>query len=130
MEITKKMLKEHQNTKKEIVILTCELQEMEAESSVIMNGCDGTKKPEHVMGIDIEKYNRRKETLLEKKRQVEAVERWIENIDDAVTRTVFRKYYKEGKNWMKVAQETGAGGNEDYPRICIRDHYLKKMGIV
>ncbi|SCH30032.1 Uncharacterised protein [uncultured Blautia sp.] len=98
-------------------------------NSVILNGKNGSKKPETVVGFDQEKYNRRKRTLNLKKVQAEAVEKWIDDIPDGQTRCVFKMFYRDGMTWPKIAHKIGMPQNEDYPRVCIRDAYLKKMDI-
>ena len=71
------------------------------------------------------------EVLDEKKAKVDAVKRWINSIDDGQTRCVFRMFYMDGMSWLQIADKLKCTGDhrEDYPRICIRDYYLKKMGI-
>ena len=38
-------------------------------------------------------------------------------------------YYVDGLTWEKIAMKIGYAGNPDYPRLVIRDRYLKKMQI-
>lgn len=54
-------------------------------NSVILNGKNGSKKPETVVGFDQEKYERRKETLRRKKEEVKEIKEWIEAIEDGQT---------------------------------------------
>ena len=69
--------------------------------------------------------------LEEKKAQAEAVEKWIQEIEDGQTRCVFSMFYINGMSWLKISDKVKATGDhrEDYPRICIRDAYLKKVGM-
>ena len=98
-------------------------------NSVILNGKNGSKKPETVVGFDQEKYNRRKRTLNQKKVQAAAVEKWIDEIPDGQTRCVFKMFYRDRMSWEKIAAKTGFSQSPDYPRLHIRDSYLKKRGI-
>lgn len=98
-------------------------------NSVILNGKNGSKKPETVVGFDQEKYERRKETLRRKKEEVKEIKEWIETIEDGQTRCVFRMFYIEGLSWKKIAKKIGLAGNENYPRLMIRDVYLKNNEI-
>lgn len=98
-------------------------------NSVILNGKNGTKKPETVVGFDQEKYECRKEMLRRKKEEAKVIKEWIEAIEDGQTRCVFRMFYVDGMSWKKIAAKIGMGGNEDYPRLYIRDAYLKKCDI-
>ncbi|MCU6764310.1 hypothetical protein [Blautia ammoniilytica] len=132
--ITRELLDNYRKIKREIPILEYELNELWLTdkgmgNSVILNGKNGSKKPETVVGFDQEKYNRRKRTLNLKKVQAEAVEKWIDDIPDGQTRCVFKMFYRDGMTWPKIAHKIGMPQNEDYPRVCIRDAYLKKMDI-
>ena len=65
IKITRKLLDEYRKTKIEIPLLEQELHEMWTTekgfgSSVILNGKNGSKKPETVVGFDQERYERRK----------------------------------------------------------------------
>ena len=64
-----------------------------------------------------------------KKDEVSAVEKWIESIENGQTRCIFKMYYMDGMEWDKIAKKSGYKDKKDYPRICIRDKYLKKMKI-
>ena len=132
--ITRELLDNYRKIKREIPILEYELHELWMTdkgmgNSVILNGKSGSKKPETVVGFDYEKYNRRKKTLAKKKKQVAVIEEWIDDIPDGQTRCVFKMFYRDGMSWLKIARKIGMPQNEDYPRVCIRDAYLKKMDI-
>ena len=53
----------------------------------------------------------------------------MEAIEDAQARLVFRMRYVEGRSWQKIANALGMPQNPDYPRKCIQDAYMKKMGM-
>ena len=128
--ITRELLDNYRKIKREISILEYELNELWMTdkgmgNSVILNGKNGSK----VVGFDQEKYNRRKRTLNLKKVQAEAVEKWIDDISDGQTRCVFKMFYRDGMTWDKIAAKTGFSQSPDYPRLYIRNTYLKKCGI-
>lgn len=134
VKITRKLLDGYKKLKREIPVLEYELNELWLTdkgmgNSVILNGKNGSKKPETVVGFDLEKYNRRKMALNRKKKQVAAVEKWIDSIPDGQTRCVFKMFYRDGMTWLRIAKKIGVPQNEDYPRVCIRDAYLKKLQI-
>lgn len=134
VKITRKLLDNYKKLKRELPFLEYELEELwETDkglgNSVILNGKAGSKKPETVVGFDYEKYNRRKKTLARKKRQVAAIEKWIDDIPDGQTRCVFKMFYRDGMTWEKIAAKTGYSQSPDYPRLMIRDKYLKSQGI-
>ena len=122
IKITKKLLDEYRKTKIEIPLLEQELHEMWTTekgfgNSVILNGKNGSKKPETVVGFD------------------RAVERWIDSIEDVETRMVFKMYYTEGLGFETISIKLGRvrSGNYnrsgDYIRMYIRDKFLKENKI-
>ena len=134
VEMTRAKLDGYRKLVQEIPILECELRELRLTdkgmgNSVIINGKNGSKKPESVVGFDHERYNRRKESLQRKKEEARAIREWIEAIEDGQTRCVFRMFYVDGMTWERIASKTGHSKSSDYPRLMIRDAYLKKMKI-
>ena len=70
--MTKKTLSNYRKLKKEIPLLEYELSELKTTdrgigNSVILNGKNGSKKPESVIGFDEKKYLRRKAALMKKR---------------------------------------------------------------
>lgn len=135
IKITKKLLDEYRKMlKRDIPLLEYELEEMWMTekgmgNSVILNGKNGTKKPETIVGFDQERYNRRKQALQNKKEKAQAVKKWIEDIEDVCVRNTFREYYTNGRNWEQVAMKVGYAGKADYVRITFRDKFLKEQKI-
>lgn len=134
IKITKKLLNNYRKYKREIPFLEAELDEMQATdagigNSTILDCRSGYPQPQSVVGFDWPLYEHRQGVLERREAQVAAVEQWIRDIQDGQTRCVFRMRYIEGMNWVKIAEKTGYGGNVDYPRLYIRDKYLKKCGI-
>ncbi|MFR3902153.1 hypothetical protein [Hominisplanchenecus sp.] len=134
VEMTREKLDRYRKLLKEIPVLENELAELWLTekgmgNSVILNGKNGSKKPESVVGFDYDRYDRRKEALQRKKEEARAIREWIEAIEDGQTRCVFRMFYVDGMTWERIASKTGHRGSPDYPRLYIRDAYLKKMKI-
>lgn len=134
IKITRKLLDNYRKTKKEIPLLEQELQEMKKGdngfgNSTIFDYQTGFPRPQSVVGFDWPLYESRTKELNRKRSEVMAVEKWINFIEDGQTRCVFRMFYIDGMSWQKVAKKIGIPQNEDYPRVCIRDAYLKKKGI-
>lgn len=134
IKITRKLLDEYRKTKRELPILAWELDEMmkgEAGlgNSTIFDYSTGFARPQSVVGFDQERYDRRKRTYEHKNEQVAAVDNWIQNIEDGQTRYVFKAFYQQGLTWEKIAEKTGYSQSPDYPRLYIRDTYLKKCEI-
>ena len=134
IKITRKLLNEYKKTKHEIPVLEYELKEMKTTDAGIGNSTifdyrDGYARPQSVVGFDWPRYERRKKVLERKKEELKAVEKWIDSIEDGQTRCVFRMKYIDDMNWIKIAAQTGYGGKHDYPRIMIRDKFLKESGI-
>ena len=134
IKITKKLLEDYKKLKREIPVLEAELQEMITTEAGMGNDTifdyrDGYPKPQSVVGFNWPLYESRKRILEHKKEKRKAVEQWINAIDDGQTRCVFRMRYIDDMNWVKIAAKTGYRGNHDYPRLYIRDKYLKESGI-
>ena len=134
IKITRKLLDEYRKTKIEIPLLEQELHEMWTMekgfgNSVILNGKNGSKKPETVVGFDQERYDRRKQILQHKKEKARTVEQWIDSIDDTETRMVFKMYYTEGLGFEAISIKLGRIRNGDYIRLRIRDKFLKENNI-
>lgn len=135
IKITRKLLNDYKKTLWEIPILEYELQQMKTTdagigSSTIFDYRDGYGRPQSVVGFDRERYEKKEKVLERKKREAKAVKEWIESIEEVRTRRVFQlRYMEKDMNWVKIALKTGYAGKEYYPRIHIRDKYLKKMGI-
>lgn len=134
IKVTKKLLEDYKKLKREIPILEAELQVMITTEAGIGNDTifdyrDGYPKPQSVVGFNWPLYESRKRILERKKEKIKAVEQWINSIEDGQTRCVFRMRYIDDMNWVKIAAKTGYRGNHDYPRLYIRDKYLKESGI-
>lgn len=134
MEMTVERLESYRKLMKEIAILRWELSEMNTTDaglggSVIKDYSKGFERPQAVVGFDGERYRRKRRVLDRKEAEAEAIRKWVEDIEDAVTRKVFEYYYLEGLPWKEIAKRLGYRDNPDYPRIMIRDAYLKKIGL-
>lgn len=134
IKITRKLLGDYRRLKRQIPILELELVEMRDgdngfNNSTVLDYRTGQARPQSVVGFDWKLYERRQKTLEHKKERCRAVERWVDAIEDGQARCVFRMFYIDGMSWLKIAEKIGVPQNEDFPRKCIRDAYLKKMKI-
>lgn len=98
--------------------------------SVVMDYRKGYPQPKAVPGFDWKLHDRREKILNNKKARCKAVEDWIKSIEDGQARYVFRMFYIEGMTWDRIAAKIGYGNSPDYPRLMIRDKYLKEHNIV
>lgn len=133
--ITRKLLDDYRKIKREIPLLEAELAEMMngdngLNNSTIFDYRTGEPRPQSVIGFDWPLYEHRQAVLNRKKAQARAVEDWIWGIEDGQTRCVFRMFYMEGMTWERIAQKTGYSKSPDYPRLYIRDRYLKESNIL
>lgn len=134
IKVTRDLLDHYRKLKQEIPVLELELQMMKTTEAglgndTILDCKTGYPRPQSVVGFDQRKYDRRKKTLERKKEKVKIVDQWIDDIKDGQTRCVFRMFYKQGMTWKTIAKQIGMPHNEDYPRLMIRDKYLKSQGI-
>lgn len=78
---------------------------------------------------DIDRLNKLKEVLIERKIKCEElklqIENFISNIPDSRTRRVFQYRYIDGLTWQQVSRRIG-GYEESYPRK-IHDRYLEGL---
>lgn len=137
IKITRKLLDEYREIKRKRIIplLEAELEEMKQGdngfgNSTVFDYRDGYPKPQSVVGFDWDLYEYREKSLETKKAKVQAVEKWIDAIEDGQTRCVFKMYYTNGMKWERIAVKTGYSKSPDYPRLMIRDKYLKDCNIL
>lgn len=135
IKITRKLLDGYRKIKREIPVLELELQVMKQGdngfgNSTILDYRTGKARPQAVVGFDWSLYENRKRVLDGKKSKITAVDNWINAIEDGQTRCVFKMFYVDGMSWVRIADKTGYGGNEDYPRLYIRDKYLKSLEVL
>ena len=133
--ITKKMLNDYKRLKQEIPLLELELKHMQNGdngfgNSTVFDYRSGFPMPQSVVGFDWPLYEHRKKVIKGKKAKVKAVEQWINGIEDGQTRCVFKMFYMDGMTWIKIADKTGYANSPDYPRLHIRDEYLKDCKII
>ena len=134
IKVTRDLLDHYRKLKQEIPVLELELQMMKNTEAGLGNDTifdykTGYPRPQSIVGFDQQKYDRRRKTLECKKEKVRVIDQWIDDIKDGQTRCVFRMFYRQGMTWKIIAKQIGMPHNEDYPRVCIRDAYLKKMKI-
>lgn len=134
IKITRKLLNDYKKIEREVPILEYELEQMRTTDAGIGNSTiydyrDGYGRPQSVIGFDRELYEKRERALNNKKEQLKAIKKWISSIEDGQTRCIFQMKYIDGMNWIKIAAKTGYKGNLDYPRLYIRDKYLKESGV-
>ena len=132
--MTIKRLESYKRLMQEIAILRWELNEMNTTdaglgSSVIKDYSKGFERPQAVVGFDDERYRRKRRLLDQKEAEAEEIRKWVEAIEDTATRKVFEYFYLDGLPWKEVAKRLGYRDNPDYPRLYIRDKYLKSCGI-
>lgn len=100
-------------------------------NSVVFDYSTGYPRPQSVVGFDMKEYEEKYDDFLKRIKKLEEkilfIKKWIEDIEDERTRYVFEAYYVEGKKWGKIASEMGYP--EHYPRLYIRDTFLKEKGI-
>ena len=135
VKVTRRLLEDYRKNKRSIPLLEEELAEMlhgekGLGSSVILDYSTGYPVPQGIVGFNVSLYNQRRKTLDQKKAECKAVEDWIGAIEDGQARCVFRMFYMEGMTWDRIAVKTGYSKSPDYPRLMIRDKYLKDCGIL
>ena len=132
IKVTRNLLNEYRDMRKKRIIplLELELEEMKRGdnglgSSTIFDYRTGQARPQSVVGFDWPLYEHREKVLESKKAKANAVEKWLESIEDGQTRFAFKSFYRDTMEWDKIAVKMGYAESPDYPRLMIRDKYLK-----
>lgn len=126
-EVTKQMLEDYRSKKEEINELRYKLEHLgEGDSmtgnDVIFDYRKGYPKPQAVVGPDWEKMDRL-EKMYEKKiakleMECEEIESFVENIEDSMTRRIFRMYYLEGKSQKEIGKVVHMDRSYVSKKIC------------
>lgn len=110
--MTREQLEEYRSKKDEIAELTYKLQHLGEDdemvgNDVIMDYRKGYPIPQSVVGVDWDKYDNAKvrytNRLGKLKEECDAVEQFVEDIEDSMTRRIFRMYYIDGISQRDVA---------------------------
>lgn len=131
MEITKELLQGYRSKKDEIQELDYILKNRWRDEGLIGNDVifdysKGYPMPQSVVGFDQAKYERLQNRDLRRKEQLEQecgeIETFVENIDESLTRRIFRMCFIDGRKQKDVAKAV----HLDQSRVSRRvDDYLK-----
>lgn len=131
MDITKELLQGYRSKKDEIQELDYILKNRWRDEGLIGNDVifdysKGYPMPQSVVGFDQAKYERLQNRDLRRKEQLEqeceAIETFVENIDESLTRRIFRMCFIDGRKQKDVAKAV----HLDQSRVSRRvDDYLK-----
>lgn len=112
-QVTRVQLESYGSMKREILELKHKLASLgEGDSmlgsSVIKDYRKGYPVPQAVVGVDWEKYEWQKEHYEKRiralKEECDAIERYVEeDIEDSLTRRIFRMYFLEGRTQKEIA---------------------------
>lgn len=115
--MTRKVLEDYRSKKDEIEELRYKVKHLADNDSMvghdtILDYRSGYPVPQSVVGTDCERYwrmrNRYENKITQLERECEEVEEYIENIQDSMTRRIFRMYYMDGLSQKKIAQTVHA----------------------
>ena len=113
MEMTKERLEAYKSNKEEIRELRYKLDHLGEGDSLIGNDVikdyrTGYPRPQSVVGYDYDKEDRLRTAYQARIQKLEAecaaVELWIEEIPDSLTRRIFRMYYLEGATQRRIGE--------------------------
>ena len=113
-EMTKERLNEYRSNKAEIQELRYKLAHLgEGDSmidnDVILDYTKGYPRPQSIVGKDEKRQQALQDRWTKRVQKLEAeclaVELWIENIPDSLTRRIFRMHYVDGLQQNKVAKK-------------------------
>ena len=129
--ITKQDLKQYRSRKKEIAYLTKEIAKGPATltDSVVgsMQEYPYIERVVPLRGPDNTKHARNQERRRYLVERCEAVDMFIEGIEDSELRMYFTLRYIEGQSWMQVATNVEKDISEDAVKKAVT-RYLQKVG--
>lgn len=112
--MTRKQLEQYKSKKEEITELEAAIRKLGSGeslmgSSTVFDYRSGYPVPQAVVGVDREKFWSTKERyeakIAELKAECEAVEEFVFDIEDSLTRRIFRLYYIEGMTQDDVSKD-------------------------
>ena len=113
MEVTRERLEAYRSEKDEIVELKYKLTHLGEGDSLIGNDTifdyrSGYPKPQAVVGYDLDRETRLRDTYQKRiaklEHQCAEVEKWVEEIPDSLTRRIFRMYFIEGQTQQCIGK--------------------------
>lgn len=111
--MTKEQMESYRSKKAEITELTYKVQHLGDNDAmvgndVIMDYRSGYPVPQSVVGVDLNKVYRLKvrykNRIAKLEEECEQIETYIEDIEDSITRRIFRMYYIDGISQERVAK--------------------------
>lgn len=129
--MTKEQLEEYRSKKEEIEELRYKLEHLGEGDSMVGNDIindyrSGYPVPQAVIGVDTARY-KRLEQLYKKRiekleRECAEVEEYVENIEDSMTRRIFRMYYIDGITLEQIGMKVHLNKSNVSRKI---DNFLK-----
>ena len=129
--MTKERLESYKSKKDELEDLRYRLKQLPHDESLISNDVildyrKGYPRPQSIVGRDYDLEKRRRERWEKKAKElseeIDAVEQWIENIPDSVTRRCFRYVYIDGLSQSSAGKKL----NLDRSRVSRKiENFLK-----
>lgn len=129
--MTKERLESYKSKKDELEDLLYRLERLPQDESLINNDVildyrKGYPRPQSIVGRDYELEKRRRERWEKKTKElteeIDAVEQWIENIQDSITRRCFRYVYIDGMSQDKAGKKLSIDRSRVSRKI---DDYMK-----
>ena len=112
--MTKERLEAYQSMREEIEELQDRLGNLANDEDLMMTDTvldysSGRGIPKRVAGLDQERYWKRKQLYEERakslKEDCELIEKWVEQIQDSITRRIFRMVYVDGMSQTDVGNK-------------------------
>ena len=109
--MTREQLEGYKSKKEEIAELEYKLKHLSEDSidnDIIMDYRKGYPQPQAIVGVDMNKYDnaraRYTARIAKLRAECDEIEEFVENIEDSITRRIFRMYYIDGISQDKVAK--------------------------
>ncbi len=111
--VTREQLEQYRSKKEEIRELEIKLQQCGngknmIDNSTVMDYRSGYPRPQTVIGVDWKRVENAEKRytcrIQELQTECEEIEKFVENIEDSLTRRIFRMYYIDGQTQEQVAR--------------------------
>lgn len=143
--MTRELLSEYYNAKKELEEINRRIEKLELEIAKLsadtvvdsVSGGYGGTQHFRIEGYATSDISKKRMQLLERRITYETirqqldemtvdVEKFIFGIEESRTRRIFTMRYIDGKNWQEIATDMGGGNTADGVRMIANRYMLKK----
>jgi len=124
--MTRQRLEQYRALEREIHMLDERIRSAALVSDSVRGSCTEPPYTEHsitITGVDQASLHRLERKRIRARMERRAIERFIDGIEDSLTRTILEERYIQGRSWAQVANVAGGSNTRDGVRM-IAGRYL------